>query len=290
VISVLIISRDEWALDATLSAVRAQASALAEPSEIVVVDASEHRLDALRERHPDVRWIDYSPRAGVHVSIPHQRNLGVREARGDAIVFTDAGCVPQAGWLTKLVRPLREEGEQVTSGISRAPQGNGLYDSRIQSDAEVRYLDECPTINMAFRREAFDAVGGFDERFEYGSDIDFSWRLVGSGSRIRSVPGAVVEHDWGGHGRQLRRAFMYGRARARLYRKHRGRLRSSWRRDPLVLVYPTFLLGLPLTVVFPLYPALLAIPAWRNRDNGAVRVLADHLAFGVGVLAEVSGR
>jgi hypothetical protein len=54
-------------------------------------------------------------------------------------------------------------------------------------------------------------------------------------------------------------------------------------------VYPLFLLGLPLALRFPLYPALLAVPAWRNRRNGALRVIANHLAYGAGVLAEVTG-
>ena len=88
----------------------------------------------------------------------------------------------------------------------------------------------------------------------------------------------------------MRRSFLYGRARARLYRKHRGRLRSAWRTDPMVLVYPLFLMGLPLTRRFPLYPALLIVPAWRNRSDGPLRVLADHLLFGAGVLAEVARR
>ena len=55
----------------------------------------------------------------------------------------------------------------------------------------------------------------------------------------------------------------------------------------MVVIYPAFLLGLPLTLVFPLYPALLLIPAWRNRSNGVGKVLIDHLVFGAGVLAEV---
>ena len=58
----------------------------------------------------------------------------------------------------------------------------------------------------------------------------------------------------------------------------------------MVVIYPAFLLGLPLTLVFPLYPALLLIPAWRNRSDGAVRVLVDHLAYGAGVLAELVAR
>ena len=58
----------------------------------------------------------------------------------------------------------------------------------------------------------------------------------------------------------------------------------------MVVVYPAFLLGLPLTLVFPCYPALLLIPAWRNRADGAVRVLVDHLCYGVGILAELVAR
>ena len=53
-----------------------------------------------------------------------------------------------------------------------------------------------------------------------------------------------------------------------------------------VVAYPVFLLGLPLTLVFPFYPALLLIPAWRNRSDGAVGVLKN-LIFGAGVLAEL---
>ena len=60
--------------------------------------------------------------------------------------------------------------------------------------------------------------------------------------------------------------------------------------DPVVAVYPVFLLGLPLTLIFPLYPALLLVPAWRNRSNGAVRVVANHLVYGAGVLAELVPR
>jgi hypothetical protein len=55
-------------------------------------------------------------------------------------------------------------------------------------------------------------------------------------------------------------------------------------------VYPLFLLALPLTLIFPPYPLLLLIPAWRNRSQGIFRVLVDHLWFGAGVLAELVGR
>jgi cellulose synthase/poly-beta-1,6-N-acetylglucosamine synthase-like glycosyltransferase len=290
-ISVVIISKDEPSIDGTLTDVVYQARGIQERSEVIVVDASEGRLDPIRLHHQaGVRWTQFCPPPGVAVSIPHQRNVGVRLAGGEIIVFTDAGCHPERGWLEHLVAPLYQ-GEQVAAGVALAASGDaGPYGRAAAQARASRYLAECPTINLAFRREAFDAIGGFDERFAYGSDVDFSWRLIGAGYRIRSVPDAVIRHDWGTRRRQLRRSYVYGRARARLYLKHRPGMKRILRQDPAVVVYPAFLLGLPLTLVFPFYPALLLIPAWRNRSEGAVRVLVDHLTFGAGVLAELFSR
>ncbi|MEZ0072743.1 glycosyltransferase [Planotetraspora sp. GP83] len=294
-ISIVIVSKDEPALDKTLAGVTAQARALAEQRgaacEIIVVDASEGRLDHIAAAHPHVRWKDFRRPPGVRVSIPHQRNEGVRSAEGEVIVFTDAGCLPEEGWLATLLRPILTDYEAVTAGVAVGPRHHeGLYDDTMRRRTHVTYLDECPTINLAFRREAYEAVGGFDEAFEYGSDVDFSWRLIDAGHRIRNVPTATVIHDWGDGRRQLRRSYVYGKARARLYRKHRARRGQLLRKEPMVLAYPLFLLGLPLTFVFPLYPALLLIPIVRNRHNGPIRVVVDHLAYGVGVLAELTGR
>jgi hypothetical protein len=58
----------------------------------------------------------------------------------------------------------------------------------------------------------------------------------------------------------------------------------------VAVVYPLFLLGLPLTLVFPPYPLLLVVPAWRNRASGGFQALVDHLWYGAGVLAELAGR
>jgi glycosyltransferase involved in cell wall biosynthesis len=260
--------------------------------QILVVDASAGRLDDIRARHDGaVRWVQFERPPGVAVTIPHQRNAGVRAASGDIIVFTDCGCVPADGWLARLTAPIRD-GEMVTAGRTLAlAEGGSIYDGPAAPGRNAGgYLTECPTINMALRREAFDAVGGFDESFAYGSDVDFSWRLTDEGFRIRAVPAAVIRHDWGSWRRQLRRSYAYGKARARLYRKHKSRRGRMLRDDPVAVAYPLFLLGLPLTVLFPLYPLLLAVPAWRNRHSGAIRVLTDHIAYGAGVLAELAGR
>lgn len=54
----------------------------------------------------------------------------------------------------------------------------------------------CSAAAMLIRREAFEEVGGFDDRFFlYCEDVDFSWRLVSKGWKLRYVPAARVRHD-----------------------------------------------------------------------------------------------
>ena len=252
--SFLIVSKDKPQLGRTLEGISGESRILADEWKVIVVDASRGRREEIRARHPSVRWFDYKPPLGVRASIPHQRNVGVQHARGELIVFTDCGCEPEPGWLGRLLHPILLDGEDVAVGrtVGRRLE---LYDGGAPRE---RHLRECSTINMAVRRSVVDTVGQFDEGFEYGSDVDFAWRLVDAAVRLRSAPGAVLTTDWGNVRRQLRRAWLYGRARASLYMKHRIRLPTCFRDDPAPFAYTAFPLGLPLTAAFPFYPALLS--------------------------------
>lgn len=295
-VSIVVISKDEPALALTLDLLAEQLAdvvpRVVERAEIVVVDGSSGRLDAIRVARPAVRWIDFTRPEGVRVSIPHQRNRGVRESTGDVVVFTDSGCVPEAGWLAALIGPILSGEERMTCGKTGA---TGALDPHRQGRAALegrRYLDECPTINLAFERGVVAQVGEFDESFEYGSDLDFTWRAVHRGIRIRYVPEAVVRHDWGSRRRQVKRSFVYGKARARLYRKHvlgRGDQSVAKRRftpdDAVPVLYPAYLLGLPVALRHRAYLGLLVVPLWRNRHDHPVRTLMDHMVLAAGVLA-----
>lgn len=293
-ISVVIISKDEASLDNTLSYVEGEIDSLAESCEIVVVDASSGRLDYIRQRHEaSVHWVDFTQPPGVRVSIPHQRNAGVREANGDIIVYTDAGCRPHPGWLSRLVAPL-SQGEDIVAGAQRDASGAGRYEGRYELPArgvgQAIYVTEAPTLNIAFSRQAFDKVGGFDELLEYGSDVDFCWRLIDAGYRVRYIPDAVIEHDWGGSKRQRRRSYTYGKARARLYRKHRSRRKRVLLEFPVLILNPLLLICLPIALIFPPYLLLLLVPARWSRYRGrwgVIRAIPDQLWFGAGVIAEL---
>ena len=51
------------------------------------------------------------------------------------------------------------------------------------------------TVNMAYKREVLEAVGGFDERyFIHREDTDIAWRAINLGFSISWVPRCVVNH------------------------------------------------------------------------------------------------
>jgi hypothetical protein len=294
--SIIVISKDEPSVFNTLEAlaeqVRTVPPGLLEGVEVLVVDASRTDRSERGEAIAPLRWIRFTPPQGVRISIPHQRNAGVQAAKGDIIVFTDCGCIPMAGWLAHLVRPILAGEEEMVSGRTGALGKLDPYRHGRRQQEGARYLHECSTINLAVAREVFWKVGGFDETFEYGSDVDFSWRAVHAGVRIRYAPEAVVLHDWGTWRRQLRRAFAYGKARARLYHKHvlcRSQQSVRKRRfdeaDAVPLLYSLYILGLPMALRFRCYLLLPLATVWRARRERPFATVVDHLVLGAGVLA-----
>ncbi len=287
-VSVVVLSKDEPGLANTLERLQLCAERSRNNVECIVVDASEGRLDAIRRSYPWVRWIDFDAPRQTRITIPHQRNVGVRAATHDVVAFVDATFLPEPPWPDSLIAPILDREETVTAAYYGPPPGERLF-----AVPQDRYLDEAATGNLAFTVAAFDSVGGFDERFEYGSDIDFSWRLLDEGHRLRNVPEAQMLAPHGSlDPRELRvmfkRSFRYGKARARLYGKHPARRLPAVRKDPIVPAYALFLLGLPLTLRYRAYPLLLALPLWRNRSSRPAHVVASHLAFGAGVLTETA--
>lgn len=161
--SVVVVNKDDRLLADTLQALQPLVGQALD--EVVVIDASDGALDDIRQSHPWARWSDYRQPPNVRTTISHQRNIGVRLAEGDIVVFTDAGCLPQDGWLERLLEPILIEGESVTCGPAKAV-GKSIYSGkRWWGNTGEVYVPVAATINLAFRREVFDAVGGFDESF-----------------------------------------------------------------------------------------------------------------------------
>jgi N-acetylglucosaminyl-diphospho-decaprenol L-rhamnosyltransferase len=92
---------------------------------------------------------------------------------------------------------------------------------------------------MLMPRAAFDAVGGFDERFPlYAEELDLATRMRDAGFHVVFTPAAEVIHavgvSTGGDRRSHRLGVMHSTSLYRYYATHRS---GGWRRVTLPVVW-----------------------------------------------------
>lgn len=201
--------------------------------ERVVVDAgsADGTAAAVRAAAPDVRVIELA-----NVGFARAANAGVRATSAEGIVVANADVRfgPRAVPLLLEVlardervaavgpRVVYPDGRPQASARRRpdlrTAMGHALlgrllpdnrwtrryHDRDAAADAprDVDWLSGCV---MAVRREAFEAVGGFDPGyFLYVEDVDLADRLRAAGWRLRYEPGVEVVHLVGASTRRIR--------------------------------------------------------------------------------------
>jgi ABC-type multidrug transport system fused ATPase/permease subunit/GT2 family glycosyltransferase len=192
--------------------------------EVILVDDGSKDATAAIGREFGARVISTENRG-----LSNARNTGYEAATGELVAYIDDDAYPDPHWLLYLAHRFTQGGWEAVGGPNLAPRGDGMIAECVAnspggpvhvlvSDIEAEHIPGC---NMAFRKSALEAIGGFDPRFRTaGDDVDVCWRLVESGGRIGFHAGALVWH----HRRNSVRTYWrqqrgYGRAEALLERK-----------------------------------------------------------------------
>ncbi len=169
------------------------------------------------------------------------RNLGVRRARGEWLVFLGDDTVPASDFLEEHLRArdgvAQEEAERVVA-IGYTPWAREYPRTRFMEyvgeegwqfgfslieDKSCVPFNFFYTSNLSISREFFRESGGFDEDFgEYGwEDIELGWRLHRMGMRLVYHPRAVSYHHHPTSVRAfVRRQRRVGASAWNFYRKH----------------------------------------------------------------------
>ena len=228
-------TEDRW--DLLRLSVRSAAAQLAARDElVVVVDHNPQLLQRATEAFSaEATIVPNGQRRGLSGA----RNTGVATATGEIVTFLDDDAAAEPGWLDRLSAPFAAA-DVVGAGGAALPtwidgSGPGWLPAEFHWVVGCSYkglpTTEAPIrnpigANMAFRRKAILAAGGFsaelgriDANPVGGEETDLAIRVrAGQGGRILYVPDAVVHHTvsaeratWGYF---VRRCFAEGRSKA----------------------------------------------------------------------------
>lgn len=166
------------------------------PDEIVINDCGSR--DATAEivqryvaRYPIVRLV----RGGTN--IPSGRNNAIRNARHAIVACTDAGLTLDPDWLQQIIAPIERDEADVVGGFFR-PAPQSLFEltlgaTNYREPEEINPAAFLPFgKSMAFRKHAWERVGGFPEWASHCEDILFDLALKRAGYRFAFAPDAVV--------------------------------------------------------------------------------------------------
>jgi glycosyltransferase involved in cell wall biosynthesis len=157
--------------------------------DLIVVDASDDPTPAIiAARRPERTLVIRAP-----VGIAAARQLGAQAARGDWLLFSDADVRFTPGYFARLAPYLAFD---AFYGVKRATAAHPWYDCCFGAGQRVCHRLGIPAAsgsNMAVRREAFAAVGGFRADLPVNEDSELMLRLARHGYRVAFAPDLAVD-------------------------------------------------------------------------------------------------
>lgn len=250
--------------------------------------------------------------------IGYQRNIGTGSAKGKYVAFTDADCVADKRWLSKLVQALANSPDDVVAVggpnlvFSNDPDfsrvigymqetllgsGGSPQSYRIK---KPKYVYSIPNCNIAYVADILK-LEKYDDCLGMGDDSDINYRLRRKGYKFLYLTDAIVWHHRPTNFRWFsKKMFAYGEGMGRVTRKNRGIVR--WYAFAPLFLMLMLLVAYPLVrflpwtmyiyiVIFSIYILGVLISTvqvlWRYRSFSSFQTLIllpiQHICYGVGL-------
>ena len=239
-------------------------------------------------------------------------NLAIAASESPVIIRVDGHAKIPNNYLSLAVTILRESGavniggvmaaegatnfEIAVSRAMRSPLGVGA--SRFHTGGKAGEVD---TVYLgAFRREAINAVGGFDERYTRAQDWELNHRLRKNGGKIYFDPRLQVTYRPRPNLKKLaKQYFQYGRWRRVVSRSHPGTVNLRYLAPPFTLIgtltslifglllHPIFFLPAAVYGIFLLISSILIAKSIRECILLLTIIPTMHFAWGAGFITSI---
>ena len=166
------------------------------PDEIIVVDGGS--TDETRE------ILKHYQKKDKRIKLLFQRcsrskgrNVGVEIAKNEIIAMTDAGCIAERDWIKNITDPFKNAEIDISAGFydmlyqNSFEKAENVFLGVRPDNFDIKFLPS--TRSIAFRKEAWERIGGFDEGLEdTAEDTVFNYKALKLGMEIARVKNARV--------------------------------------------------------------------------------------------------
>lgn len=252
---ILTVKNEAAALPRLIDSLRAQT---VPPFQIVVADGGS--TDATRtilNRHAKELNLSVIDCPGTNIS--QGRNAAIAYAQGELIASTDAGVRLDPHWLEEIVKPFdsAQPADVVSGFFEPDPQGAFEYALAAATLPELRDIRPDHFLpssrSIAFRKSAWEKVGGYPEWLDYSEDLIFDFALQKSGFRFVFAPSArVFFRPRPNLTKFFRQYYLYARGDGKA---------DLWLKRHL-LRFATYLVALPLSLLIFTRVPLFALIIW----------------------------
>jgi glycosyltransferase involved in cell wall biosynthesis len=237
------------------------------PFDVIVVDSSTDSTPRIVEQDfPASRLFHLSRRTFAGAA----RNIGMRASKAPFCLMIDSDCIAAPDVVERVIARHKEAtyaavGGSLANGTPRSLSGwtGYLIEFKEFMPAAPKRLEKgMPTANIAYRREALERFGGFDDDMWLAEDILLNYRMFSAGEQLLFDPEITVTHlNRTGWREVLSYQVSLGKLSA--VARRRGGLPGSF-----LLDYPILVLLMPFVRTFNAVKWLVAI-----KDKEALRVL-----------------
>ena len=173
--------------------------------EIIVVDnnSTDGSIELVTKNYPSIILLKLNSNKGF----AEPNNIGAKIANGKYLLFLNNDTIVTPNFISEMVQVIENDkkiaicqslllkpDESIDSSGDFIDHLGVVYNSTKKTD-EIREISSARGASMLIRKDVFDILEGFDEKFYVSfEDVDLGWRTWMIGYKVILTPKSVVYH------------------------------------------------------------------------------------------------